>query len=91
MSLSALDLEGVRAAARQVLQANRVEGRSDWGGRTYSLVCPARVTYPFQWFWDSAFHAIALPVLARAVLAVFQKCWIKPSARRCRGGTPACS
>jgi glycogen debranching enzyme len=23
-------------------------------------VSPSRATYPFQWFWDSAFHAIAL-------------------------------
>jgi glycogen debranching enzyme len=26
----------------------------------YSFVCPSPTHYPFQWFWDSAFHAIAL-------------------------------
>src|SRR5256885_14060159 len=26
----------------------------------YDFVCPSPTHYPFQWFWDSAFHAIAL-------------------------------
>jgi glycogen debranching enzyme len=25
----------------------------------YDFVCPSPTHYPFQWFWDSAFHAIA--------------------------------
>src|SRR5205807_1399692 len=33
------------------------------------FVCPSLTRYPFQWFWDSAFHAIALvqvdPALAK--------------------------
>jgi hypothetical protein len=26
----------------------------------YDYTCPSPDTYPFQWNWDSAFHAIAL-------------------------------
>jgi glycogen debranching enzyme len=26
----------------------------------FDFVCPSPTHYPFQWFWDSAFHAIAL-------------------------------
>jgi glycogen debranching enzyme len=50
----------VAADARRVLAGNRQRGTSAWGGRAYDFVCPSPTTYPFQWFWDSAFHAIAL-------------------------------
>src|SRR6266550_6299425 len=50
----------VVAEARRVLEGNRQRGVSAWGGRRYDFVCPSPTTYPFQWFWDSAFHAIAL-------------------------------
>src|SRR3989454_8103016 len=46
--------------ARRVLEGNRQRGVSAWGGQRYDFVCPSPTTYPFQWFWDSAFHAIAL-------------------------------
>jgi len=46
--------------ARRVLAGNRQRGVSAWGGQRYDFVCPSPTTYPFQWFWDSAFHAIAL-------------------------------
>jgi glycogen debranching enzyme len=48
------------AAAKQVLSANRHTGQSQWENRRFDFVCPSNVTYPFQWFWDSCFHAIAL-------------------------------
>ncbi len=47
-------------AARRVLDANRLQGTSEWNGRAYDFVCPSLETYPFQWLWDSAFHAICL-------------------------------
>src|SRR5205807_2346352 len=50
----------VAADARLVLSANRRRGVSDWDGMRYDFVCPSPTHYPFQWFWDSAFHAIAL-------------------------------
>lgn len=38
----------------------------------YDFVCPSPKHYPFQWFWDSAFHSIALlqvdPELAKQEL-----------------------
>src|SRR5690348_13173755 len=62
----------VAAEARRVLARNRQSGQSDWEGRRYDFVCPSTTTYPFQWLWDSAFHAIALlhvdPELAKQEL-----------------------
>jgi len=55
-----VDISAVAGEARRVLAANRQQGTSAWGGRTYSFVCPSPRSYPFQWFWDSSFHAIAL-------------------------------
>lgn len=54
------DVSAVAANARRVLTANRQQGVSEWGGRTYNFVCPSSQAYPFQWLWDSSFHAIAL-------------------------------
>lgn len=42
------------------LDRNRQQGVADWSGEPYDFVCPSHVTYPFQWFWDSCFHAVAL-------------------------------
>jgi glycogen debranching enzyme len=54
------EAERVTAEARRVLMGNRQSGTSDWDGMRYDFVCPSPTHYPFQWFWDSAFHAIAL-------------------------------
>ena len=54
------EAERVAAEARRVLTGNRQSGTSDWDGLRYDFVCPSPTHYPFQWFWDSAFHAIAL-------------------------------
>ena len=55
-----MDREMLEASARKILLGNLREGRSDWEGREFKFVCPANQGYPFQWFWDSCFHAIAL-------------------------------
>jgi len=56
-------------SARRVLEANRLAGTSDWEGKKYDFVCPSAEVYPFQWLWDSAFHAVCLlhvdPTLAK--------------------------
>jgi glycogen debranching enzyme len=39
---------------------NRQRGVARWAGAEYDFVCPSMETYPFQWFWDSCFHAIVL-------------------------------
>ena len=43
-------------AARRLLEENTQHGVKD--GRTYTFSVPSTETYPFQWFWDSCFHAI---------------------------------
>lgn len=50
----------IAAEARRVLAQNRQRGVSEWSGRRYDFVCPSPSTYPFQWLWDSSFHAVAL-------------------------------
>ncbi len=60
IDLARQDLDRVVADAKRVLARNRQRGVSAWDGRRYDFVCPSPTTYPFQWLWDSAFHAIAL-------------------------------
>ncbi len=50
----------LETAARKILLSNLRQGVADWNGKPYSFICPSLVGYPFQWFWDSCFHAIAL-------------------------------
>ena len=57
---SAISQEDLEAGARRILLSNLRRGIADWNGREYSFVCPSLTGYPFQWFWDSCFHAIAL-------------------------------
>ncbi len=59
-TLSTSDRTRLRDAARGVLDGNRHRGASRWENRAYDFVCPSNVTYPFQWLWDSCFHAIVL-------------------------------
>lgn len=47
-------------AVAALCHRNRQQGWAHWCGRSYDFVCPSSGTYPFQWFWDSCFHAIAL-------------------------------
>jgi hypothetical protein len=57
-------------AALRTLADNRRQGESRIPPARYDYTCPSPATYPFQWNWDSAFHAIALshhdPARARA-------------------------
>ena len=50
----------VRSEAARILTRNRRVGHADWNGQDYAYVVPSPGSYPFQWFWDSCFHAIAL-------------------------------
>src|SRR5207253_8844195 len=69
---SEIDVSKVAEDARRVLTSNRQHGVSEWAGQPYDFVCPSPESYPFQWFWDSCFHAIALlavdPELAKQEL-----------------------
>jgi glycogen debranching enzyme len=53
-------LERMREAVRDLYERNRQRGTAPWCGLDYDFVCPCYGTYPFQWFWDSGFHAVAL-------------------------------
>ena len=55
-----MDRKALEAGARRILLGNLRQGRADWNGKEYTFVCPALRSYPFQWFWDSCFHSIAL-------------------------------
>jgi hypothetical protein len=44
------------ASARALLEANWREG--DYRGRHYAFSVPSPRSYPWQWYWDSCFHAI---------------------------------
>lgn len=50
----------MREAVSALFERNRQRGHAGWCDRDYDFVCPSVVTYPFQWFWDSCFHAIVL-------------------------------
>jgi hypothetical protein len=49
----AFDLDG---AACALLEGNWREG--DYRGRHYAFSVPSPRSYPWQWYWDSCFHAI---------------------------------
>jgi glycogen debranching enzyme len=50
----------MREAVRALYDRNRQRGHAAWCGYDYDFVCPSMGTYPFQWFWDSCFHTVAL-------------------------------
>jgi mannosylglycerate hydrolase MGH1-like protein len=45
------------AACERVLRANWIEGERD--GIPFTYTAPSRRRYPWQWYWDSCFHAIS--------------------------------
>ena len=53
-------LADLRARVAALYRANRRQGHAAWCDADYDYVCPSAETYPFQWFWDSCFHAIVL-------------------------------
>jgi hypothetical protein len=53
-------------AALRLLRHNRRDTRHPRDGRRLRYTCPSPGHYPFQWFWDSCFHAIALAHLEPA-------------------------
>jgi glycogen debranching enzyme len=50
-------IDALRTRARDLLLANT--RTAELRGRRYTFTVPSARTYPFQWFWDSCFHAIA--------------------------------
>lgn len=54
----------VAAAARSLLEANWREG--SYRGLDYGFSVPSPRSYPWQWYWDSCFHAIVRSRFDRA-------------------------
>src|SRR5262245_6921739 len=52
--------EKMQVAVAALYERNRQKGRAPWCGLDYDFVCPSTGTYPFQWLWDSCFHAVVL-------------------------------
>jgi hypothetical protein len=55
----------MRERVRVLYERNRQQGVAPWCGHAYDFVCPSTGTYPFQWFWDSCFHTVALAHIDR--------------------------
>ena len=53
-------LRALTDEVRALYDRNRQRGFAPWCGLEYDFVCPSMGTYPFQWFWDSCFHAVVL-------------------------------
>lgn len=53
-------LNNLKSMVNTLYQKNRQQGYAKWCNKEYDFVCPSITTYPFQWFWDSCFHAIVL-------------------------------
>lgn len=53
-------LSDLRRAVSALYRDNRQQGYAAWRSTAYDFVCPSVDTYPYQWFWDSCFHAIVL-------------------------------
>ena len=52
--------ERMKDAVGALYERNRQKGTAPWCGLDYDFVCPSTGTYPFQWLWDSCFHAVVL-------------------------------
>jgi len=59
-TISSQDVVWLKAEVERIHQRNRQVGHADWCGFDFDFSCPSMGTYPFQWFWDSCFHAVAL-------------------------------
>ena len=58
--LSQAETAALRDGARALLLGNLKKGTDRAFKRDYTYVCPSRNGYPWQWFWDSCFHAVVL-------------------------------
>ena len=69
MTVTQAEIDEVVAESKRVLLGNHHSGISAWDGKRYECTYPSPTSYPFQWFWDSAFISIALlhvdPALAK--------------------------
>jgi len=59
LMLSESQHELVHRRCETVLRQNWREGRRTTDGIPFAYTCPSPRHYPWQWYWDSCFHAIA--------------------------------
>ena len=57
--LAESEIELVRGRCREVLRQNWREGTRHGDGVRFAYTCPSPGHYPWQWYWDSCFTAIA--------------------------------
>jgi hypothetical protein len=57
--LAEADRSVIRAASSAVLEENWREGRRHGDAVVFGYTCPSPHHYPWQWYWDSCFAAIA--------------------------------
>jgi hypothetical protein len=57
--LAESERELIRRRCEAVLRQNWREGTQAAHERPYGFTCPSPGRYPWQWYWDSCFHAIA--------------------------------
>ena len=50
----------LRAQVRLLFDQNRQRGAAAWSDARFDFVAPSSAHYPFQWLWDSCFHAVIL-------------------------------
>lgn len=50
----------VISEAQRIFDLNTMSGYSKWRDTEYKFIAPANREYTFQWYWDTAFHAIVL-------------------------------
>lgn len=62
-------VESLSQAAMRLFEHNRQRGVDQRIGLPYDYSCPSRRIYPYQWLWDSCFHAIVLARLAPGLAA----------------------
>ncbi len=55
-----MDNHNLNQKAFSLLFSNAKTGYSKRLKKDYFYICPSLKTYPFQWFWDSCFHAIVM-------------------------------
>jgi hypothetical protein len=52
-------IDVIRERSQCVLRQNWREGTRASDGYAFGFTCPSARRYPWQWYWDSCFHAIA--------------------------------
>ncbi|MBI2935199.1 MAG: hypothetical protein HYY31_00065 [Chloroflexi bacterium] len=67
MVVSQRDAQVLRERALRILSGNLRQGYDPRFRRRYAYIRPSNYRYPWQWFWDSCFHAIALSHLDLAL------------------------